>query len=240
MLIYPPCPDLLSFKSFVDNSVQLDKTVDPNIEIEDEDDLALLQKPNKGSEEPDLLNPNELSENGKFLNKLLSEVKDGKVRYILPMSSYTEETLLNTREHFNTLPDDVKKELVEKFQKMREDAQQKRQAEALQAKTKHEQLQSDLETELQKRGRTPRESARKTSSYNKLFSKKTKNLRKRRNCKAKLKKKNDNSFLRKKNKNSKNKRMQKRKLKKEKRLEEYRKSWRKIIKLKKHFRKTNS
>ncbi len=218
--------DLLSIPNlFVDNSVQLDKTVDPNIEIEDEDDLALLQKPNKGSEEPDLLNPNELSENGKFLNKLLSEVKDGKGKiYITDEPDYTEETLLDTRERFNTLPDDVKKELVEKFQKMREDAQQKRQAEALQAKTKHEQLQSDLETGYkEEEKRQAKSDLEKQVELQQIAQQETEKLAEEKKLQGKIDEEKQQIALEKQKQEQQKQADAKAKVEEEKRLEEYRK-----------------
>ncbi|WP_249962597.1 YopT-type cysteine protease domain-containing protein [Histophilus somni] len=230
--------DLLSIPNlFVDNSVQLDKTVDPNIEIEDEDDLTLL-KPNKGSEEPDLLNPNELSENGKFLNKLLSEVKDGKGKIYITGENpedwrqgdnkdepdYTEETLLDTRERFNTLPDDVKKELVEKFQKMREEAQLKRQGQALQAKTKNEQVQNSLETGYKKEEERQEKSAlEKQAELKQLAQQEKEKLAEEKKLQGKIDEEQRQIVLEKEKQEHQKQADAQAKAEEEKRLEEYRK-----------------
>lgn len=133
--------DLLSIPNlFIDNSIQLDKTFEPE-ELDDEDE-SLLKTQN---DEPDLLNPNELSTNGKLLDKLLKEI--GEDIHVTPEPEEGEEeyrhTEFQTSERFDSLPDDVQKRLTEKFNQLRQQAQEERVKQAEKAKAQKEQEQQE-------------------------------------------------------------------------------------------------
>ncbi|TEW30120.1 YopT-type cysteine protease domain-containing protein [Histophilus somni] len=226
--------DLLSIPNlFVDNSVQLDKTVDPNIEIEDEDDLALLQKPNKGSEEPDLLNPDELKTNGKFLDKLLKDVGEDIYALSAPENykegdqeepDYLNERETDTRERFDTLPTTVQEKLLAKFQELKKESQQKRQAEALRAKTKNEQLQSDLETGYKEEEKRQEKSAlEKQAELKQIAQQETEKLAEEKKLQGKIEEEKQQEALAKQKQEEQKQADAKAKVEEEKRLEEYRK-----------------
>ncbi|WP_075291725.1 YopT-type cysteine protease domain-containing protein [Histophilus somni] len=225
--------DLLSIPNlFVDNSVQLDKTVDKNIEIDEEDEFLL--KPHTG-EEPDLLNENELSENGKFLDKLLGEI--GEKTYIREVSDdwerdpdepdepdYKTESRLETRDRFDTLPSEVQDKLRQKFNEYKEKAQQKRQAEALQAKTKNEQLQSDLETGYkEEEKRQAKNDLEKQAELQQLDQQEKEKLAKEKELQGKINEEKQQEALAKQKQEQQKQADAKAKIEEEKRLEEYRK-----------------
>ncbi|WP_249967711.1 YopT-type cysteine protease domain-containing protein [Histophilus somni] len=223
--------DLLSIPNlFVDNSVQLDKTVDKNIEIDEEDEFLL--KPHTG-EEPDLLNENELSENGKFLDKLLDEI--GEKTYIREVSDdgwerepdepdYKTESRLETRDRFDTLPDHVQEKLRQKFNEYKEKAQAERQSKALDAKTKNEKVQSELETGYKKEEERQEKSAlEKQAELKQIAQQETEKLAEEKKLQGKIEEEKRQLVLEKEKQEQQKQADAKAKIEEEKRLEEYRK-----------------
>ncbi|THA22510.1 YopT-type cysteine protease domain-containing protein [Histophilus somni] len=222
--------DLLSIPNlFVDNSVQLDKTVDKNIEIDEEDEFLL--KPHTG-EEPDLLNENELSENGKFLDKLLDEI--GESKYKVPDSGdwdkdqdepdYTTESRLDTKDRFDTLPSEVQEKLLKKFNEYKEKAQAERQSKALDAKTKNEKVQSELETGYKKEEERQEKSAlEKQAELQQIAQQETEKLAEEKKLQGKIEEEKQQIALEKQKQEEQKQADAKAKVEEEKRLEEYRK-----------------